>query len=187
MKNYFFLFPIMIALMFGCAKNITDPLVEEDPVDTDSIYQEPEDPFLGTPDKMSVVMVSASKVMYNQWQKFFVWNEHSYIMVWPSENRKLVIKDVDKALKGIITDEITKTEVTTNFVYKGIGVTFQDLIPGKYVVAVILNEDVEKGKRAYSTKEITVKEHGKIYMKKIFSYNAKDDEFEEWTTKLIEK
>lgn len=187
MKNHFFLLPIMIALMCGCAKNISDPLVEKDPVNMDSIYQEPTDPFLGTPDKMSVVMVSASKVIYNQWQNFFVHPEDSYIMIWPSENRKLVIKDVEKAIKGIVTDEITKTEVETNFVHKGTGITFQDLIPGKYTVAVILNEDVENGKKAYSTKEITVKQYGKIYMKKIFSYNIKDSEFEEWTTKLIEK
>ena len=67
------------------------------------------------------------------------------------------------------------------------GIQLQDYRPGKYLVAVILNDENETGKLAYSTKEILLKEHGKIYMHKIFSANVKDEEFEEWSSKLIEK
>ncbi|AIM36732.1 hypothetical protein KO02_08470 [Sphingobacterium sp. ML3W] len=187
MKNNFLLIPIIIALLLGCSKDSNDQDPQEETIDYETIYQEPENPFYGIPDTMSVVMVSASIIKYNEWQNFFVWPEHSYIIIWPSDNRDLDIGDVEKAIKGIAIDQNTKTEVKTGFTYKGSAISFQDLTPGKYFIAVILNDNVDKGKKAYSTKEISVKQYGKIYMNKIFSNKIKDGEFEEWTNKIIEK
>ncbi len=50
-----------------------------------------------------------------------------------------------------------------------------------------MTDEKGQGKKAYSSKEITIKEYGKYYMHKIFSFDAKEREFEEWSPKIIEK
>lgn len=187
MKSKLLLLPLLFTALLGCSKRVNDPFVPEEKTGIDSIYQEPKDPFMGIPEKMSVVLVKASTTKYNPWQKFYVSLEKATIVMWPSHDRSLVVKDAKQALQGIAFDKKTNEEVKTDNIAFTTGLQLQDYRPGKYLIAVILNDENETGKLAYSTKEILVKEQGKIYMHKIFSANIKDKEFEEWSPTFIEK
>lgn len=187
MKSKLLLLPTLFAILLGCSKRVNDPFIPEEKSQLDSIYQAPKDPFLGIPEKMSVVHVRTSIINYNQWQNFFVSPEKMTIVMWPSHDKTLVIKDVDKAIQGIAIDKESNTEVKTDNITITSGITFQDYSPGKYLIAVIMSDENGQGKKAYSSKEITIKEYGKYYMHKVFSFNAKDREFEEWSPKIIEK
>lgn len=187
MKSKLLLFPSVLAILISCSKRVNDPFIPEEKNQLDSIYQAPKDPFLGIPEKTSVVHVQTSIVNYNQWQNFFVSPEKMTIVMWPSHDKTLVIKDVDKAIQGIAIDKESNTEVKTDNITIASGITFQDYYPGKYLIAVIMSDEKGQGKKAYSSKEITIKEYGKYYMHKIFSFDAKEREFEEWSPKIIEK
>ncbi|MNJ92210.1 hypothetical protein D3C87_98750 [compost metagenome] len=187
MKSKFLLLPILISILSGCSKRENEPFIQEESIGLDSLYQQPQNPFMGIPEKMSVVHVRTSAIKYNPWQKFYVSPVDATIIMWPSDDKTLAIKDVDKALEGIALDTKTNTEVKTENITKSSGIQLQDYRPGKYLIAVILDADAESGKRSYSSQEITLREYGKIYMHKIFSKDVKDGEFEEWSPKLIEK
>ncbi|WP_313263953.1 hypothetical protein [Sphingobacterium sp.] len=187
MKSKFLLLPILISILSGCSKRENEPFIPEESIGLDSLYQQPQNPFMGIPEKMSVVHVRTSAIKYNPWQKFYVSPVDATIIMWPSDDKTLAIKDVDKALEGIALDTKTNTEVKTENITKSSGIQLQDYRPGKYLIAVILDADAESGKRSYSSQEITLREYGKIYMHKIFSKDVKDGEFEEWSPKLIEK
>jgi len=187
MKRRVFLLPLLLATLLGCSKRVNDPFIAEEETGVDSIYQEPIDPFMGIPEKMSVILVKASTTKYNPWQKFYVSPEKATIIMWPSHDRSLVVKDAKQAIQGIAFDTKTNEEVKTDNITFTSGLQLQDCRPGKYLIAVVLNDENETGKLAYSTKEIIVREQGKIYMHKIFSANVKDGELEEWSPRLIEK
>ncbi len=105
MKSKLLLFPSLLAILISCSKRVNDPFIPEEKNQLDSIYQAPKDPFLGIPEKTSVVHVQTSIVNYNQWQNFFVSPEKMTIVMWPSHDKTLVIKDVDKAIQGIAIDK----------------------------------------------------------------------------------
>jgi len=172
----------MVLILIGCAKNTYDQQLEE-PNDWESLYQEPKNPFLGVPDSMSMINISISAVKYNESQKIYLTSEKATIVMWPSENRILEIIDVDNIIKGIALDKKTNTEVSTQNIARTNSIALQDYPPGKYLIAVVLNDQIEKGKRAYSAKEIVLVKYGKINLHKIFSPHIQDGKYEQWSTK----
>jgi hypothetical protein len=182
MKNHLLLLPVMVLILTGCAKNTYDRHIEE-PNDWESLYQEPSNPFQGVPDSMAMISISVSAVKYNESQKPYLISENATIVMWPSKNRILEIIDVDNMIKGVALDKNTNTKVSTQNIAQTNSIWLQDYPPGKYLIAVVLNDQIEKGKRAYSTKEIELVKYGKINLHKIFSPHIQDGKYEQWSTK----
>lgn len=183
MKNQFLLFSVLIALMSGCAKTTFEQQALNDPTDLNSLFKESENPFYGVPDSMSVVNISVSAIKYNPLSQAYLVPERATIVIWPNENGNLEIKEVDKAIQGLAFDRINHTLVSTQNIANTNSISLQDLLPGKYLIAVILNDQIEMGKKAYSTKEITLEKFGKLNLHKIFSPQIKNGEFEAWNLK----
>jgi len=167
--------------MWACDKSASEQETSPTPEKTEQLAGLPRDPFYGIPDSMSILDISVGIIVYDPYKKPYFQSEEATIVIWPSEGRHLTVKNAEQAMAGYAYDEVRDTNVYSgNIAAKHARIAYQDLRPGRYFIAVVLNDKVDVGKRAYSTTEIELAQFGKIAIHKAFDEHSKNEKFEAW-------
>ncbi|MFC6103388.1 hypothetical protein [Olivibacter domesticus] len=181
MKKRRLLYAVLLLLACACSKTSSEQ--QQVPIESDKkteLAGLPRDPFYGVPDTTSILDISVGIIGYDAYEKPYFQPERATIVVWPSNGRHLEIESVEQVLKGYAYDSSRDTAIFSNNIAIMDRIAQQDLLPGRYFVAVVLNDKVANGKNAFSSKEVELGEFGKIAIHKIFDEKSKDNEFETW-------
>ncbi|MGH2624947.1 MAG: hypothetical protein ACRDE7_14865 [Sphingobacterium sp.] len=182
MKKRTLLYAVLLLLTWACSKTSSE---QQEQVPTEiggksELAGLPKDPFYGVPDTTSILDISVGIIGYDAYEKPYFQPEKATIVVWPSNGRHLEIESVEQVLKGYAYDSSRDTAIFSNNIAIMDRIAQQDLLPGRYFVAVVLNDKVANGKNAFSSIEVELGQFDKIAIHKIFDQKSKDNEFETW-------
>jgi len=181
MKRQFLPFCVLILCMWACNKSASEQEAPPIPEKTAQLAGLPRDPFYGIPDSMSILDISVGIIVYDAYKTPYFQSEEATIVVWPSAGRHLDITNAERAMAGYAYDAVRDTSIYSDNIATIDRIAQQDLPPGRYFIAVVLNNKVDAGKRAYSTTEVELTQFGKIAIHKAFDEHSKDEKFEVWS------
>jgi hypothetical protein len=102
------------------------------------------------------------------------------VHVWKAEGRDFDVAASGTDINiGYAYDKTTQTSYTAN--HGAVGNTMREKIePGRYFVYVVLPKSANAGSQAYSHTYFDIKEGQTKTLKKVFSYNVANNQFENW-------
>jgi len=141
---------------------------------------EQENSFYGVPDSVSLLNISVGKSKTDINGISYFNPELSTISLWSDSQANLTVRNVKEALEGIAYDALENKLIKCENTIFSSQISHQNLPPGEYLICVVLNNNVENGKNAFSIKRITTHQYEKIALKKEFTNQSKNQSLEDW-------